>query len=158
MSKLSRALWRRWRGGQRRAGHYVTGIWIPPPIPPWSLVDWAVKFSPISAKRKRARMKTNIKKHMPRVMTPLLMSSPPTSISHCLFRCRYSNSRDAVARSPFYSHPAARAPRRACSQTRYIHNVLPTMLSIHLNIYPCAFLACRVSISSLVLISLSLRL
>ena len=96
---------------------------------------------------------------MPRVMTPLLRSSPPiNSISHRLFRCRHSNSRDAVASSPFYSHHVARAPRRACSQTRYIHNVLPTMLSIHLNIYPCTFLACRVSISSLVLISLSLRL
>ena len=36
--------------------HYVSGIWISPPIPLWLLVDWAVKFSPISAKRKRAWM------------------------------------------------------------------------------------------------------
>ena len=42
-------------------------------------------------------------------MTPLLRSSPPiNSISHTLFRCRHSNSRDTVASSPFYSHHAAR--------------------------------------------------
>ena len=43
------------------------------------------------------------------------MSSPPISISHRLFRCRYSNSIDVVASSPFFSCPAARAPRGACS-------------------------------------------
>ena len=40
----------------------------------------------------------------------------PISISQRLFRCRYSNSRDVVASSPSFSRPAARAPRRACSQ------------------------------------------
>ena len=51
-------------------------------------------------------------------MTSLLMSSLPISISHRLFQSRYSNSRDVVASSPFFSfsHHAARAPRRACSQ------------------------------------------
>ena len=43
-------------GEERRACNYVSGIWIPPPIPPWLPVDWAVRFPPISAKRKRARM------------------------------------------------------------------------------------------------------
>ena len=33
-----------------------------------------------------------------------------------VFRCRYSNSRDAVASSPSFSRPTARAPPRACSQ------------------------------------------
>ena len=42
-------------------------------------------------------------------MTSLLMSSPPISISHRLFRCRHSNSRDAVASCPSFSRPAARA-------------------------------------------------
>ena len=42
-------------------------------------------------------------------MTSLLMSSPPISISHRLFRCRHSNFRDAVASSPSFSRPAARA-------------------------------------------------
>ena len=64
------------------------------------------------------KMLTNIEKHVPRVMTSLLMSSPPISISHRLFRCRYSNSRDVVASSPSFSRLAARAPRRGCSQAR----------------------------------------
>ena len=55
-------------------------------------------------------------------MTSLLMSSPPISISHRLFRCRYSNSRDVVASSPSFSRPAARVPRRACSQAIFFPN------------------------------------
>ena len=69
-------------GKGRRAYNYVSEIWIPPPIPLWLSVDWAVRFPPISA---------NVNKHkkrVPRVMTTLLMSSPPISISHRLFeRC-----------------------------------------------------------------------
>ena len=42
-------------------------------------------------------------------MTSLLMSSPPISISHRLFRCRYSNSRDVVASSSSFSRLAYRA-------------------------------------------------
>ena len=86
-------------GKGRRACNYVSGIWIPPPIPLWLPVDWAVRFPPISAKRKRSRIKQTLKnawKHAPRVMTSLLMSSPPISISHWLFPCRYSNSRDEL--------------------------------------------------------------
>ena len=81
-------------------------------------------------------------------MTPLLRSSPPiNSISHRLFRCRHSNSRDAVASSPFYSHHVARAPRRACSQTRYIHNVLPSKpLDLQHNIHINIFLSCTLQI------------
>ena len=73
-------------------------------------------------------------------MTPLLRSSPPiNSISHTLFRCRHSNSRDTVASSPFYSHHAAK--RR--SQTRYIHNVLLTKpLDLQHNIHINIFLRC----------------
>ena len=43
------------------------------------------------------------------------MSYPPISISHRLFWCRYSNSKDVVASSPFFSCPATRAPMGACS-------------------------------------------
>ena len=50
-----------------------------------------------------------------RVMTSLLMSSPPISISHRLFRCRYSNSREVLSNSPSFSRPDPRAPRRACT-------------------------------------------
>ena len=46
-----------WGAGKgRRACNYVSGIWIPPPIPLWLPVDWAVRFLPISQKQKRARM------------------------------------------------------------------------------------------------------
>ena len=48
-----------------------------------------------------------------KVMTSLPMSSPPISISHGLFRCRYSNSRDVVGSSSSFSLPAAKALRRA---------------------------------------------
>ena len=39
-------------------------------------------------------MLTSIEKHVPGVMTSLLMSSLPISILHQLFRCRYSNPRE----------------------------------------------------------------
>ena len=45
-------------GKGRRAGHCVSGIWIPPPIPLWLPVDWAVQFPPISVKWKWVRMET----------------------------------------------------------------------------------------------------
>ena len=37
-------------GEGRRACNYVSEIWIPLPIPWWLLVDWAVRFQPISKK------------------------------------------------------------------------------------------------------------
>ena len=43
-------------GQERRTCNYVSGIWIPPPIPLWLPVDWAVRFPPINAKRKQVRM------------------------------------------------------------------------------------------------------
>ena len=43
-------------GKGRSACNYVSGIWIPPPIPLWLPVDRAVRFPPISQKQKRARM------------------------------------------------------------------------------------------------------
>ena len=49
----------------------------------------------------------NVEKRVPGVMTSLLMSSPPINISHRLFRCRFSNSRDVVASSPSFSRPSA---------------------------------------------------
>ena len=72
---------------------------------------------------------TNIENYVRRAMTSLLMSSPPISISHRLFRCRYSNSRDVVASSPSFSRPAARAPRRACSQAMAVAVTLTLLRS-----------------------------
>ena len=43
-------------GKGRRAWNYVSGIWVPPPVLLWLPVDWAVRFPPISAKQKWARM------------------------------------------------------------------------------------------------------
>ena len=58
-----------------------------------------------SQRRGNAReCKQPLKKHV---------ASPPISISHRLFRCRYSNSRDVVASSTSIFRPAARAPLRA---------------------------------------------
>ena len=106
-------------GKGRRACNYTSRIWIPPSIPLWLPVDWAVRFPPISAKWKWAWMLTNIEKHVPGIMTSLLMSSPPISIfPPWLFRYRYSNSRDVVSRSPSFSHPASRVLWRACSQAK----------------------------------------
>ena len=73
-----------WAGKGRRACKYVSRSWIPPPMPLWLPVNWAVQFPPISAKRKRS---ANVKKKK-RVMMSLLTSSPQTSISHRQFRCR----------------------------------------------------------------------
>ena len=87
-------------GKGRRACNYVSGLWIPPPIPLWLPVHWAVRFPPINAKQKRA--------------PSVLMSSLPISTLHRLFRCRYSTSRDVVVSSP----SSSRGPRRVCSQAR----------------------------------------
>ena len=43
------------------------------------------------------------------------MSSPPISILDQFFWCRYSNSRDVVASSLFFSCPATRVPWRTCT-------------------------------------------
>ena len=117
MTKLSGALW--WQGGKRKES-LQPHLWNLNPclILLWLPVDWALRFLLISVNRKRAWTWTNIEKHVPRVMTPLLMTSLPISISHWLFRCRYSNSRSTyiVASSSSFSRPTTRAPQRACSQ------------------------------------------
>ena len=79
---------------RRRACNCFSGIWILPPIPLWLPVDWAVRFPPISAKRIRA--------------------------TFGLFRCRYSDPREAVTSSPSFSRPVARASRRACLQAKQV--------------------------------------
>ena len=106
-SKLSRALWR--RGGKRKES-FLLRLWnlnstSNSPVVPRRL------SCQISANRCEAETSANVKnieKHVPRVMTSLLMSSPPISISHRLFRCGYSNSGDVVASSRSFSRPAAR--------------------------------------------------
>ena len=75
-------------------------------------------------------------------MTPLLMSSLPISISHWLFRCKYSNYRDAVASSPFFSCPSPERPGEFARRLDiYIMSFPPCSLSAtqysyqHLSLY-----------------------
>ena len=49
-------------GKGRRACNYDSGIWIPLPIPLWLSVNWAVRFTPISVKRKQVWIR-NVNKH-----------------------------------------------------------------------------------------------
>ena len=101
-----------WAGKGRRAGNYVSGIWILPPIPlSTELSDFRQSVQRGSECGCKQTLK-NMWKHAPRVDT-LLMSSPPISILHWLFQCRYSNSRDVVASSPSFSRRHQSA-RRAC--------------------------------------------
>ena len=58
-------------------------------------------------------------------MTSLLMSYSPIIISHRLFPCRYSNSRDVVESPSSSSRPTARAPRRACSHANRLQALAP---------------------------------
>ena len=105
-----------WAGKVRRACNYVSGIWIPPPIPPSTeLSVFCQSVQRGSECRCKQRLK-NMWKHVPRVDT-LVMSSLPISILHWLFQCRYSNSRNVVASSPSFSHPTARSP--ACLQATF---------------------------------------
>ena len=84
-----------WAEKVRRACNYVSGIWIPPPIPPSTeLSDFLQSVQSGSECRCKQTLK-NMWKHAPRVDT-LVMSSLPISILHWLFQCRYSNSRDIV--------------------------------------------------------------
>ena len=137
MTRLSGALW--WQGGKRKESLQLH-LWNlnPCPILLWLPVDWALRFLLISVNWKRAWTWTNIEKHVPRVMMPLLMTSLPISISHWLFRCRYSNSRSTyiVASSSSFSRPTTRAPQRACLQAiwRVLMQQRAYMISKGLNV------------------------
>ena len=63
-------------------------------------------FCPSTESGNERECKQTFEKHAPKVTASLLLSSPPIRISHQLFRCKYSNSRDIVAGSPSFSCPA----------------------------------------------------
>ena len=96
-------------GKRRRICNYVSGIWIPPPIPPWLPINWAVRFPPISA---------NVNKHwktcakgndvIANVISPNQHFASTFSMQIFKFQ----------RRSCKVSRPAAGAPWRACSQAR----------------------------------------
>ena len=104
-------------GKERRARNYVSTIWNPPPIPLWLSINWAVRFPIMSVKQKWAKMSANIEKHV----------KDQSANQHFTFWRRYSNSRDVVASSPFFSRPTAiRLPQGACSQALYLKAFLST--------------------------------
>ena len=118
-SKFSRVLWR--QGGKRKESLQLRPSNLNPSFN--SLVDHrclSCQISAYRAKENERECKQTLK-NVPRVMTSLLISSPPISISHRLFLCRYSNSGDVVLSSTSFSRPAARVPRRPCSQAMEIH-------------------------------------
>ena len=106
--------------------NYVSGIWIPPPIIPSSLpVDWAVRFRQSARGGRKRQCKQTLTRHVPRVMTSLLMSSSPIIISHLLFPRRYSNSRHVAKSASSSSRRVAKAPRRACSHANRLQAHAP---------------------------------
>ena len=112
-SKLSGALWR--LGWKRKESLQLR---------PWNLnstsnspvvprrLSRQISANQSARSRNQRECKQTLKntwKHATWVMTSLLMSSPPISNLHRLFRCRYSNYRD-VASSPSFSAPPPECP------------------------------------------------
>ena len=75
----------------------------------------------ISANQREVETSANVNKHWKTrakgndIITNVISVNQHFS---SIFLCRYSNSRDVVARPPSFSHPAARVPQRACSQAK----------------------------------------
>ena len=70
----------------------------------------------ISANQREAETSTNVNKHRKTCAKGnevITMSSPRISILQQLFWRRYSNSRNIVASSPYFSCPATRAPHES---------------------------------------------
>ena len=100
-SKISGALWR--RGGKRKESLQLRL---------WNLNSTCGSPSTeLSDFRQSARSGNEREcKHVPSVIMSSLMSSPPISISHRLFRCRYSNSRDELQALPPFPAPKTKCP------------------------------------------------
>ena len=96
----------------RRACSYVSGIWLPPLISLWLPVDWAVRFLPISAKWKRLNNHWETCAMGDDIITNV--TSTNQHFTSTFLMQIYSNSRDVVASSPFFSCPASRVSQRAC--------------------------------------------
>ena len=74
---------------------------------------------------RKCQCKQTLTRHVPRVMTSLLMSSSPIIISHLLFPRRYSNSRHVAKSASSSSRRVAKAPRRACSHANRLQAHAP---------------------------------
>ena len=112
-------------GKGRRACNYISGIWIPLPIPLYMALR---QLSSLSDFRQTAQSGNNCKciqtlKASAKgiVITSLLMSSLLISISHRLFRSRYSNSRDIVGSCSFLYPPHRQsAPENLLAGYQYL--------------------------------------
>ena len=74
-------------------------------------------FCQLARSGNKCECKQTLKKHVPRLMTSLLMSSPLIIISHRLFQCRYSNPWDVVEKLSFLflpRHQSAPGARYSC--------------------------------------------
>ena len=100
-SKISGALWR--RGGKRKESLQLRL---------WNLNSTCGSPSTeLSYFRQSARSGNEREcKHVPSVIMSSLMSSPSITISHRLFRCRYSNSRDELQALPPFPAPKTKCP------------------------------------------------
>ena len=98
------------------ACNYVSGIWIPPPIPLWLTINCQ-----ISTNQCEAETRANVNKHWkPRAKGNYAITNIISANQHFhrLFWCRYSNSRDLVPSSPSFSCPATREFQRACLRAK----------------------------------------
>jgi len=112
------ALWGALAAGREKEGELATtALWSLNSTPNSPVAPRQLSCQ-ISANQGEAETSANVNKHVLRVMTSMPISSPPISISHRLFRCRYSNSRNVVASSPSCSRPASGVTRRVCSQAK----------------------------------------
>ena len=96
-------------GKGRRICYYVSGIWIPPPIPLWLPVNWAVRFPPVSAnvnKHWKTRAKGND------VIANVISANQHFASTFSMQIFKFQR------RSCKLSRPAAGAPWEACSQAR----------------------------------------
>ena len=86
----------------------------------------------ISANQRKAETSTNACKQTLKntcqlpVLMSLLMSYLPINISHRLFRCRYSNSRDVLANSPFFPSLLLDHPEEPARKLRLLGLLLVT--------------------------------
>ena len=105
-----------WAGKGRRACNYVSGIWIPPPIFPVARRRLSCQ---ISTNQREAETSANINKHWKKrakvndVTTNVISANQhfPSTFSMPIFKFQRLS-----CKLSFLFPPAARAPRRACSQ------------------------------------------
>ena len=95
-------------GNGRRACSYVSGTWIPPLISLWLPVNF--KLSDFCQSVQSGNKGSSAKGDD--IITNVISTNQHFTLTFLMQI--YSNSRDVVASSPFFSHPASRVSQRAC--------------------------------------------